>query len=236
MQTIGAILKGNQDSKAVFQAGWRMNLIHLPLDYLFIFSLNQGVKGAAWATVLSTGFGAVYLWRKMLKRVFSNVGFAVEVNWTLQKKMIKQSLPNSASFLAGGFVAHTFNFAMLKLGSEDAFAANRIAWQIKNAIDVAWITGFSSALVPLIGEQYGMKNYKNSLRYCNWAIGVMVGVCGLLLTLELLTGKWIIQLFTHESHITHMSYWMLMMLVIMDGIWGIYMFHLFLYRCVVRNQ
>ncbi|WP_028777006.1 MATE family efflux transporter [Shimazuella kribbensis] len=223
MQTTGAILRGVQDSRAVFQAGWRMNLIHLPLDYLFIFLLHQGVRGAAWATVISTGFGAVYMWRKMLKKVFPHVGFIVKVDWTLQKKIIQQSLPNAASLLAGWFVTNTFNFALLKLGGEDAFAANRIAWQIKNAIAIAWIVGFSSALIPLVGEQYGMKNYKNSLRYCNWAIGVMSGVCGLLLTLELLTGKWIIQLFTQESHITHMSYWMLMMLVIMDSIWGIYM-------------
>ncbi|MCH5583968.1 MATE family efflux transporter [Shimazuella sp. AN120528] len=223
MQTMGAILRGVQDSTSVFQAGWRMNLIHLPLDYLFIFPLHQGVRGAAWATVLATTFGAVYTWRKMLIKAFSYVGFSMKVNWTLQKKIISQSLPNAVSLLAGWAVANTFNYAMLKLGSEDAFAANRIAWQIKNAIDVAWVVGFSSALNPLVAEQYGMKNYKNSLRYCNWAIKVMVGACGFLLTLELLTGKWIIQIFTHNSHIAHMSYWMLMMLVIMDSIWGIYM-------------
>ncbi|MCH5585316.1 polysaccharide biosynthesis C-terminal domain-containing protein [Shimazuella sp. AN120528] len=266
----GAILRGNKDSKAVFRVGVTMNLIHLPLDYVFIFTFGLGVKGAALATVLANLFGLVFMWMSVkssifLKKTWSNdwmihkllfqqsllnrrsgapwktvITHLFELNYTwwklqkkifadrfswrrnamLQKKLIEQSLSTMGTLIVAQISALYLNRTTLQYGTE-IYAAGRIAKQIKELFDVAWITGFSNAVSPLVAECFGKRNYKEAIRYCNWAVGVVTVGSVIMWAIQSFTGKWIIGLFTDNAHVITTSYWMLSILVIMDGFWAI---------------
>ncbi|WP_028777560.1 MATE family efflux transporter [Shimazuella kribbensis] len=74
------ILLGIKDSKAVFVAGVTMNVIHLPLGYVFIFTFDWGVKGAALATVLANLVGLVFTWLAVRTKIFGRS--SLSDNWT----------------------------------------------------------------------------------------------------------------------------------------------------------
>jgi Na+-driven multidrug efflux pump len=88
MGMMSNILLGNKNSKAVFVVGVAMNVIHLPLDYLFIFTFDLGVKGAAMATVLANLFGLVCMWMSVKTKIFGKS--SLSENWMIHKMLFQQ--------------------------------------------------------------------------------------------------------------------------------------------------
>ncbi|WP_028776681.1 MATE family efflux transporter [Shimazuella kribbensis] len=240
MGMMNQILLGNKDSKTVFVVGVTMNVIHLPLDYLFIFTFDLGVQGAAIATVLANFFGLVFVWCSVKKKIFGlnckwwkvqKKNFADSDLWRrntmLQKKLIKQSLPTFGSGITNALSLMYVNRTMLQYGTE-VYAAGLIARQIKQVLSTAWVQGFASAVIPTVGKCFGAKKYNEALRYCNWAVAVVSIGSAVMWGVQFLTGEWIIGQFTNDPHVIMMSHWMLSMLVIMDAIWAVHL-------CVFRS-
>lgn len=63
------IFRGFQDTKTPFYITLALNLINLVLDPIFIFVLDWGLAGAAWATLIAQWFGAgAFLFLFLVKR------------------------------------------------------------------------------------------------------------------------------------------------------------------------
>lgn len=62
------VFRGYQDTRTPFVVTVGLNLVNLVLDPIFIFGLDAGLAGAAWATVVAQWCGAIWfgvvLWRR----------------------------------------------------------------------------------------------------------------------------------------------------------------------------
>ena len=139
--------------------------INTVLDPIFIFPMNLGVVGAAWATVIgqlaSCIMALLYLPRF---RSVSITPATFRPNFSLWPKIAALGLSNSLTQLALTLVQIVLNNSLkfyggLSIyGSDIPLAAAGIVMKV-NAILVAIIVGISQGCQPIISFNYGAKQY-----------------------------------------------------------------------------
>jgi len=130
-------------------------VLNIILDPIFIFKLGLGIKGAAYATILSRGIFAIYaiislfrdtngvhITQKMLK-----------LNKTLLVKIIKVGLPASLGQSASALGFIILNGFVISYG-EATLAAFTIGNRI-NSLVLMPIMGIGSAIATIIGQNLG---------------------------------------------------------------------------------
>jgi len=136
------------------------------LDPIFIFILNMGVAGAAWATIISQFITFVFV-----MSYFSS-------KWTRLRfriKFMKLDAKLVFSICAIGFAPFIMQFAMslvgilqnaviLKYGGNEALTAMTIFFSVLIAL-IMPLMGIGQGAQPIIGYNYGAKQYKR-VRKC----------------------------------------------------------------------
>lgn len=134
------------------------SFVNIVLDYIFIFILNMGMFGAAFATGLSAIISVLI----------------ISVNYILSKKKvfylkekilksqildtIRLGIPNFIVEISAAILTATFNFIILDIRGNLGVAAYGIVANISFVI-FSIFNGLSQGIQPLIGEGYGRKNY-----------------------------------------------------------------------------
>ncbi len=135
------------------------------LDPIFIFAFHWGIFGAALATILgqilSFAFAVRYLWR--FKTIhFEKKHFLPDIRESL--KTCSMGISSSANQIAITFVqiilynSLTYYGAQTVYGSDIPLAACGIVMKT-NAIILAIVVGISQGAQPIIGFNYGAKQY-----------------------------------------------------------------------------
>lgn len=141
-------------------------LINTILDPIFIFVFDMGVAGAAWATVL--GQVASFAMALNYIRKFKHVRLKKEyfrLKWKEGLIIASLGMSNSLTQLALTFVQIVLNnslkyyVAQSIYGSEIPLASCGIVMKT-NAILLAVIIGISQGSQPIIGFNYGAKQYE----------------------------------------------------------------------------
>ena len=131
-------------------------IINMSLDPLMIFTLDMGIKGAAYATALaqvSTSFVAGIALIKFKSRPFERVRMSLQLDKAIVKQILKWVLPIfTESFLFTFLTMITSSFVASY--SSVAMAASRVGSQIES---LAWLitVGFASALTAFVGQNFG---------------------------------------------------------------------------------
>ncbi len=136
-------------------------LINLVLNPLFIFVFEWGIKGSAWATVISQTI--MLLWQL---RLFSNKDSFIHLQrkaFKLQKKIVADSLSIGLSpFLMNAvscLIVIVINQGLLRTGGDLAVGAygivNRIAY-----LFIMVVMGLNQGMQPIAGYNFGAKLYK----------------------------------------------------------------------------
>ncbi len=135
-------------------------VLNFILDPIFIFVLHLGVKGTAIATVISQL--AVTIW---VLRYFTGTKSMLKISWqtlTLRKDIIKGILAiGMAPFLmqiANSIINVIYNTNLVRYGSDLAVGAMGIIMSISMLFFMP-IFGISQGVQPIIGFNYGAKNY-----------------------------------------------------------------------------
>ncbi|MGL5315455.1 MAG: MATE family efflux transporter [Peptostreptococcaceae bacterium] len=144
-------------SALIMGVGCFTNII---LDAVFIFVFNMGIQGAALATIISQGITAIWGLVYYLKGK-SNVKF-VKNNLKIDKKIVSSIFAiGSAAFamqLANSLVQVTINNSLKLYGGDLAIGAMATISSI-NMIFVMPAYGFVQAMQPIVGFNYGGKQY-----------------------------------------------------------------------------
>ncbi|HJC80026.1 MAG TPA: MATE family efflux transporter [Candidatus Mediterraneibacter excrementipullorum] len=140
-------------------------VINTILDPIFIFVFHLGVAGAAWATIIGQFFS--FIFAVMYIRKFKNIRLSrkdigLSVKECLQTASLGMS--NSLNQVAITFVQIVLNNSLTYYGSMSAYgkeiplAACGIVMKT-NAILLAIIIGISQGSQPIIGFNYGARQY-----------------------------------------------------------------------------
>jgi putative MATE family efflux protein len=159
-------------------------VLNVLLDPLFIFTFNLGIRGAAYATVVSMFVSCVWImhfyFRKDNTLSFIKLTFNISQFSRQRLKDLRFSILNSQfSILSIGlssFLLHTatslvnvlMNHTLQRYGGDLAIGAFGIMTSFTSLIVMA-IVGMAQGMQPIVGYNYGAGLYnrvKTTLKYC----------------------------------------------------------------------
>lgn len=148
------------------------------LDYLFIFVLNLGVKGAALATIISqaiTFFIILYYYTAGN----SNLKLKIE-NFKLKKHLVTMTfaigIAPFATQIATSLVQVIANNALKTYGSDLEIGAMTVISSL-NIIFMMPIFGINQGCQPIIGFNYGAKKYERAKEAFKYATIAACVIC-----------------------------------------------------------
>lgn len=155
-------------------------LLNTILDPLFMFVFDMGIEGAAIATVISQIVSSIFVVAYLFR--FKTVPLKFDYfKPELRRSLTLASLGISASFnqVAMMLVQITMNNtlthygALSAYGSEIPLAAVGVISKV-NIIFMAFVIGIAQGCQPIMGFNYGAKNYDRVKRACLQALGAIL--------------------------------------------------------------
>ena len=142
---------------------------NLILDPVFIFGLDMGVKGAAWATVISMFVLCVWVIAhfRSSRSVIKLRREQMVVDWQITKEIIAIGMAPFAMQIAGSFVQGLLNKRLIYFGGDLAVGAMGIINSVATMV-IMTIVAINMASQPIIGFNFGAKDgkrVKDTLRY-----------------------------------------------------------------------
>lgn len=153
------------------------SLANIILDYIFIFPLQMGMFGAAFATglapVISVGILSTHFIGKGHKLKF--------IKCRIRLRTILDScnlgISSFVTELSSGFVLLIFNMIILSLSGNLAVAAYGIIANI-SFVCLAIFTGIAQGIQPLISKYYGDEDYKKVQQVLKYGLllALLIGI------------------------------------------------------------
>ena len=135
-------------------------IINIVLDPIFIFGMDMGVSGAAWATIISQYISAawtIYYFRSK----FSGLKLYMKdlpLKWERIKNIMAMGSAPFALQLGSSLVNYTFNHTLKIYGGDNSIGAMAIIQAIVIFLTMP-IFGINQGLQPILGYNYGAKLY-----------------------------------------------------------------------------
>ncbi len=197
-----AILSGEGDNIFPMKVLGAGTVINILLDPIFIY--YYGIKGAAWATVLSQFIVCcIFLYYITVKKsTYLQIYFKhLKFNRSITNEILSIGIPSSLSMMIMAMGAFIFNII---LNNPTAVAAYQTCGRIEHLFFLP-IISISSALVTLVGMFYGAERHdliKKIIKYGIKAAITFACFCSLFF---FLSSEYIIPLFTDSIEIINIS-------------------------------
>lgn len=136
-------------------------VLNIVLDPIFIYTLNMGIAGAAWATVLSIAISSLMManWLFFKKNTYVNFNFK---DFHFERKIVKDivdvAFPASAQQLSMSLSMVFLNFIIVLVSNTDGVAVYSTGWRIAT-IAMAPLIGISTAVISVTGAAIGARDY-----------------------------------------------------------------------------
>ncbi|MBU2699363.1 putative MATE family efflux protein [Sporomusaceae bacterium BoRhaA] len=153
-------------------------VINIVLNYLLIFVFPLGIKGSAIATILaqaSAAFWVVYYFMYG-SRVLRFKKRCLALRMHIVKGIFKIGVAPFLMQLGASVVMVVLNLRIMEFGGIVAVASFGIINRVLMLI-VMPVAGISQGVQPIIGYNYGAKQYQRVLTALNTAIAVAVCIC-----------------------------------------------------------
>jgi MATE family multidrug resistance protein len=171
-------------------------IVNVAFNWLFVFELQWGIAGSAWATNLSmacgAGFGmALFLGRDLRERYRSHLTWRPDLRSLLRQYRL--GLPMGAMYAADLFGMALFQLMQVRLSAVDG-AATQIVMMLTSTVYMPGI-GIALAGTTLVGQSIGAGDRDWARRLGNAVILLTVGFMGTIGVLLALAGPWLLPTF-----------------------------------------
>lgn len=179
------------------------------LDPLFIYGLNMGVAGAAWATVLSQLFSAIYvLWILFGNQVMIRITFR---GYSLRTMMIVLKI-GLAPFLIIAFdniLIITLNTVLQNAGGArgDMLVTSFTIVQSFMMLITMPLAGITGGTQAILGFNYGAKQTKRILEAEKWILILSLIFCVLMTLFAQLIPQYFVALFSKNPETMEFCTW-----------------------------
>ena len=192
-----AILAGEGETKIPMIIGLIGTILNLILDPILIFTFDYGVRGAAFATIISQVAMIVsYLFIIFVKKS-TYISFNIR-NLSLDNYIISKifqiGIPSSLSMLIISFGQVVMNKILVNYSTEAV-----AAYQIVSRLDMLLfmpILGIAISLTTIVGMFYGAKEYKKLLSVVYYGINRAVIITTISVILFFMLAKNILPIFS----------------------------------------
>ena len=198
------------------------SVINLILDPIFIFGLDMGIKGAAWATLISIVLTNFYLlWyfqsgKSALHFYFKNMRINPQIIW----ETISIGASSFARHATGSFVAIIMNHSLMHYGSEMAVAAYGVINRVMMFIFMP-IFGVTQGFMPIVGYNYGAKHFDRVREVIKLSIytTTLMAIGGMLIILVF--SEAIVKIFSNDAELLKIATEALQLIVLAFPLIGV---------------
>lgn len=192
-------IRNDNNPKLAMTALLAGGIVNIILDYIFIFPMNMGMRGAAIATatspVVSMLVSSLHLKNDSRQLAFSS--------FTLHMKKIRSIFSiGLSSFLnefSSAVVMFLFNIVLLQLVGNIGVAAYAIIANM-NIIVIAIFTGFGQGFQPLVSTFYGAAKRLEVKGVLKYALGTSVALGLFIFMIGFLFPEGIVALFNNDQN------------------------------------
>lgn len=201
------ILRAEGDVNRTMVAMAISGIINIIIDPIFIYTLNLGVKGAAYATLFSSAlviFIIAYWFyvqkNTYIKPTLSNYHFNREITYDI----LKVGIPASLELLMTAILTAAISTILTIVASTDAVAVYSTGWRVVS-LGTMPIIGISTALVSVVGANYGARNFKNIQKAHQSSMKLAFLVAVITGALIYIFAPQIVMLFSYSENSAHIA-------------------------------
>ena len=181
-------------------------VINAVLDPLFIYTLRLGIRGAAYATILSQLMALVWQWKLFGNRKeflhFDYGKFRVEM--PIVRNIISIGISPFSMNACACLVVIFINNSLMKYGGDMAVGAYGIANRVA-FIFVMVTMGVCQGMQPIAGYNYGAQNYNRMLEVLRLAVMAGTLVCAVGFVIAVFFPEPCVRLFTTDAELIEKS-------------------------------
>ncbi|WP_052447524.1 MATE family efflux transporter [Clostridium polynesiense] len=183
VQNLTALVRNDRGYKRAMFSAIAGGLTNLVFDYIFIYPLNMGMRGAAIATVMSAMISVSILSLHFTGENHLKLGVTA-LDLKVVRRITAIGLAGFIIELSSGIAIFLFNKELLNSIGELGVAAYSIIANCSIML-VAIITGIAQGIQPIVSINHGAMKNKRALsaRNLGLASGVITGILFLLLGL-----------------------------------------------------
>ncbi len=157
-----AILRSEGDVTRAMYVMAITAIFNIILDPIFIYVLNMGIMGAAWATVLSALLSCAVLiyWMHVKKDTFLNLEFKnFKYENSITYGILNVAIPSTAENLIFSALGIIENYLLVLVSGTIAVATYTAGMRLIQ-LSMIPLMGFGTALLTVAGASYGARNYQ----------------------------------------------------------------------------
>lgn len=175
---LNGIIRAQGDPKTALATMLIAALLNTILNPLFIFGLHWGIKGSAWATVLSQAVATVWVMVYFLR---GSGTLKLQRRYLAVRSDVVTGIAKigMAPFLlqvGNSLVMVVLNFSLLEYGGALAVAAFGIVNRVLMLMLMP-VLGISQGAQPIIGYNYGAGHYRRVIATVKMAVVAATGLC-----------------------------------------------------------
>ncbi|MDT8860651.1 MATE family efflux transporter [Alkalihalobacillus sp. MEB130] len=177
-------------------------VINIILDPIFIFGLNMGVRGAAIATVISQASVTIVILQYFLTGKSSlQLRLAdLKIKLAIIKEVIAVGLPAFAQQAAGSIMMIAINTMLIRFGGDLHVGVFGIIQRII-MFTVMPMMGVMQGMQPIVGYNYGAKNYERLRETVILGLKVTIFISFLIFALVMAVPHWLMMIFTSDPEV-----------------------------------
>ncbi|MDR3222757.1 MAG: MATE family efflux transporter [Methanobrevibacter sp.] len=155
-------------------------VLNIILDPIFIYTLNMGMTGAAWATILSALISCIVIayWLFIEKKTYLSFD-KKDFNYSnkIMKDLLNVGLPASAETLIMSILSIVLNLILVIVSGNYGVAVFSAGWRVLLMVLVPQL-GLGTAVLTVMGANYGAKKYDKMNVAFNYSIklGLIISI------------------------------------------------------------
>lgn len=165
LQVGTAILRSEGDAKRAMIAMMASSVLNIILDPIFIYTLDMGVAGAAWATIITMVSVSIVLfyWLFIEKKTFVSFRFrGFRFDKEVLKDIGKIGFPASISQVSMSIMSFLITAIVASIDGPRGVAIYTSGWRVVSLF-ILPMFGVAGAVVAVSGAAYGAKDF-NKMR------------------------------------------------------------------------
>lgn len=158
--SLNNVIRSEGNARVAMVSMLLSSVTNIILDLIFIFGLDMGVKGAAYATVISMFVLMLWVLYHFIKSKRAVVRMRVrhlKINWGITLEILAIGMAPFSMQIAGSFVQGLLNKKLIDFGGDLAVGAMGIINSVLTLVIMA-IVALNMASQPIIGFNYGAKS------------------------------------------------------------------------------
>lgn len=175
------------------------------LDWLFVFPLQMGIKGAAIASGLGQILSCMILATHFIKKRGILRIRKIRLETELNKKVFKRGLPEFVIQMSQPITVFCYNHVILRQLGESGLAAFAAATYLL-LIVLGVFFGISQGLQPLLSNSYGEKRTNDTKYFFRAGLVVNLVITSALYMLYCIIGKGALTLFIADAALIPLAY------------------------------